>query len=116
MSMDEVHADGFTLIEVLVVVAILGLIMAIAIPSMGGARQQARSVLCQTNIRSLGQGWGMYADENHDTMVPGRLPRHSPNGFANPANHYAISTGLKYRPRWPALIQQYVEAPALDRP
>lgn len=107
---------GFTLIEVLVVVAIIGLLLAIAVPSMSGARQQARSTVCQTNLRTLGQGWGMYADENHDTMVPGRLPKHTPGGFANPANYYGISTGLKYRPRWPQLMQQHVGATALDKP
>jgi prepilin-type N-terminal cleavage/methylation domain-containing protein/prepilin-type processing-associated H-X9-DG protein len=107
---------GFTLIEVLVVIAIIGLLLAIALPSMSGARQQARSTVCQTNLRTLGQGWGMYADENHDTMVPGRLPKHIPGGFGNPANHYGISTGLKYRPRWPQLMQQHVGAQALDKP
>lgn len=107
---------GFTLIEVLVVIGIIGALVAILIPSLSSARNQSRSTLCQTNLRTLGQGWGMYSDENHDTMVPGRLPRHSDGGFANPANHYEVSTGLKYRPRWPVLMQPYVGAPALLKP
>ncbi len=116
MPFNVPRGRGFTLIEVLVVVAILGLIIAIAVPSMSSARRQARSTVCQTHLHTLGQGWGMYADDNHDTMVPGRLPRHAPGGFANPANHYTISTGLKYRPRWPALMQRYVGVPAIEKP
>lgn len=108
--------NGFTLIEVLVVIAIIGLLLAIVVPSLSGARQQAKSVICQTHLHTLGHGWGMYADENQDTMVPGRLPRHASGGFGNPANHYTTSTGLKYRPRWPVLMQQYVGEPALKKP
>ena len=107
---------GFTLIKVLVVIGIIGVLIAILVPSLSSARNQSRSTLCQTNLRTLGQGWGMYSDENLDIMLPSRLPRHSAGGFANPANHYTVSTGLKYRPRWPVLMQKYVGAPALLKP
>ena len=107
---------AFTLLEVLVVIGIIGVLIAILIPSLSRAREQSRSAVCQTNLHTLGQGWGMYADENQDIMLPARMPRHSDGGFANPANHYAITTGLKYRPRWPALMQQHVGMPALPKP
>jgi prepilin-type N-terminal cleavage/methylation domain-containing protein len=107
---------GFTLIEVLVVIGIIGVLVAILVPSLSTARNQSRSTLCQTNLRTLGQGWGLYSDESNDIMVPGRLPRHYPGGFSNEANHYKVSTGVKYRPRWPVLMQKYVGAPALEKP
>ncbi len=116
MDMQGNSKRGFTLIEVLVVIGIIGALVAILIPSLSSARNQSRSTLCQTNLRTLGQAWGLYSDENQDTMVPGRLPRWKGGGFANPENHYTVSTGLKYRPRWPVLMQPYVGAPALLKP
>lgn len=107
---------AFTLLEVLVAIGVIGVLIAILIPSLSSARNQSRSTVCQTNLRTLGQGWGMYSDENHDIMVPGRLPRHYDGGFSNEANHYTVSTGVKYRPRWPVLMQPYVGAPALEKP
>ena len=121
MDEQENPQGGFTLIEVLVAIGIIGVLIAILIPSLSSARRQGRTAVCQTNLRTLGQGWGMYSDENHDIMVPGRLPKHYVGGFNNNVNgvnlnHYIVSTGVKYRPRWPVLMQQYVGAPALAKP
>jgi prepilin-type N-terminal cleavage/methylation domain-containing protein/prepilin-type processing-associated H-X9-DG protein len=120
-GVSSVHDQGnakpaFTLIEVLVVIGVIGVLIAILVPSLSTARNQSRSTLCQTNLRTLGQAWGMYADESQDIMVPARWPRHTAGGFANEANWYPVSTGLKYRPRWPVLMQKYVGVPALLKP
>jgi len=53
----------FTLIELLVVVAIVALLVAILLPSLSGARQQARSVKCLTHLRELGHGMTIYHNE-----------------------------------------------------
>ena len=55
-------AGAFTLIEVLVVVAIIALLAAILLPSLSRARWQARSAVCKTNLRSLGSVSLIYAN------------------------------------------------------
>jgi prepilin-type N-terminal cleavage/methylation domain-containing protein/prepilin-type processing-associated H-X9-DG protein len=62
---------GFTLIELLVVISIIALLMAILMPSLGRARQQARSVACRMNLRQWGVGATGYAHDNRDQINPG---------------------------------------------
>jgi len=57
---------GFTLIEILVVVAIIALLVAILLPSLRRARGQARAVACATNMRTCHQATFFYLQANND--------------------------------------------------
>ncbi len=58
------QSRGFTLVELLVVISIIGLLVAILIPALSKARKQAGGVVCQSNVRSLMTGMNVYvADE-----------------------------------------------------
>ncbi len=61
-------AKGFTLIEVLVVVAIIALLVSILLPSLSRAREQARRVTCSTNLRTLHQATLYYLHDNMDAF------------------------------------------------
>jgi len=60
---------GFTLIELLVVIAIIALLMAILMPVLGKAKEQARTMVCRSNLKQYGIGLRMYLDEN-DYLFP----------------------------------------------
>jgi prepilin-type N-terminal cleavage/methylation domain-containing protein/prepilin-type processing-associated H-X9-DG protein len=60
---------GFTLIEVLVVVAIIALLIAILMPSLASAREQTRRVVCSSNLHQLGLAMEMYVGR-HGCFVP----------------------------------------------
>jgi prepilin-type N-terminal cleavage/methylation domain-containing protein/prepilin-type processing-associated H-X9-DG protein len=55
---------GFTLIELIVVLGIIALLIAITLPCLQSFRQQAKTVLCASNIRQLTLGLLMYETEN----------------------------------------------------
>ena len=69
-----VKRQAFTLIELLVVIAVIAVLMAILMPSLKLAREQARSVNCRSNVRTLVLAWLMYKDENDAKLVNGHTP------------------------------------------
>jgi prepilin-type N-terminal cleavage/methylation domain-containing protein/prepilin-type processing-associated H-X9-DG protein len=55
---------GFTLVELLVVIAVMLLLLALLLPSMQGVMERANQVICMSNMRQLTHGWIIYASEN----------------------------------------------------
>jgi prepilin-type N-terminal cleavage/methylation domain-containing protein/prepilin-type processing-associated H-X9-DG protein len=68
-----VRRQAFTLVELLVVVSIIALLIAVLLPSLSKAREQAKTVACGSNLRSLGLAVHAYASANNDHLVTAGL-------------------------------------------
>lgn len=58
----------FTLIELLVVVAIIGILASILMPSLGKAREKAKTAVCVSNISQINKALQMYMSSSNDRM------------------------------------------------
>ena len=68
------HPDrGFTLIEVLVVVAIVTVLASLLLPALAQAKAKAHAIACASNIKQLSLGWLLYADDNTDLLVNNQI-------------------------------------------
>jgi len=63
---------GFTLIEILVVVAIIALLIAVLLPSLARARENARRVVCESNLTQLQRSHAFYLSDNKGIYMPHR--------------------------------------------
>ena len=66
--MKKKFSPGFTLVELLVVVAIIGILAGILVPVLGRARESAKRKSCVSNLKQLGLALNIYAEENNESF------------------------------------------------
>ncbi|MHC4754158.1 MAG: type II secretion system protein [Planctomycetota bacterium] len=66
-----IKSKGFTLIELLVVISIIALLMAILLPTLAKAKEQALAASCKANLRQWTVAYAMMLDDNNGLFVSG---------------------------------------------
>ena len=100
------RTNGFTLVEIMIVVAIIGLLAGIGIPSFGQARSNSSETACQNNLRQ------MEAAKQMAAMGKGWTENDGPGNLGNPYYRDTCSTYLKdgTRPECPTGAACYYNA------
>jgi type II secretory pathway pseudopilin PulG len=70
-------ASGFTLVDVLVTMTVIAVLIGLLVPSLAGVNETARRVACQSNVRQIGLGIVMYANDFGGHLPSSRYVRTS---------------------------------------
>lgn len=91
--------DGFTIVEVLLVICVLTVALALLLPFLGRQRHQARILVCENNLHAIAEAFTAYLDDSNQTY-----PASSPDRPETPPTYYDLlgKTGLSPRAPTPS--------------
>lgn len=101
--MGALNRKGFTLVELLVVVAILALLAGMLIPVLASAREKSRQTVCASNLKQIGSAFLMYRqewDENFPAYARVRLG--------------TTTQGCQFGCHWSPKLRDYIKPAQLD--
>ena len=79
LSDGQARKKAFTLVELLVVVAIIAILISILLPALNKARAVANMIACQSNLRQIGMAMMNYAMDNKQVLPEKSHDGSSPN-------------------------------------
>ncbi len=96
---------GFTLIELLVVISIIAVLMGIMMPALQRARDQARQLVCKSNVRQFGGALGLYTADNKDTFPTIHAVATMPSRFHPESPMWCVQFAKYLGLRWEEQVQ-----------
>jgi prepilin-type N-terminal cleavage/methylation domain-containing protein/prepilin-type processing-associated H-X9-DG protein len=78
------HRAGFSLIELVVVIAIIGILAGLLLPALGRAKLQGNNAVCLSELHQLGVATRLYSDDNNNLLPRAELLPTSPVDPAQP--------------------------------
>ncbi|AMV31473.1 Type II secretion system protein G precursor [Pirellula sp. SH-Sr6A] len=95
--------SGFTLVELLVVISIIGVLVALLLPAVQAAREAARRLQCVNNLKQMGIGFHNYHS----------LYNRFPFGGAGSVSETSAAIRARWRPSWGTVLLPFIEQQAI---
>ncbi len=110
---------GFTVVELLLVVAIIGILSAMLFPVFAGARESARQAVCLSNVENIARAIQMYLADNDSVFMTGNADQEVMDYFATapgPEHRWAGGETCGFEMGWranpylrpPVMLDEYV--------
>lgn len=72
---------AFTLLDVLVTITVVVILISIMLPSLGRVRETAHQVICRSNVRQIGIGISLFAEDNRNRLMPSIFVGNDPTNY-----------------------------------
>jgi prepilin-type N-terminal cleavage/methylation domain-containing protein len=100
-------ASGFTLVELLVVIAVIGILIALLLPAIQAAREAARQTQCRNNLKQIAVSFHNF--ESTKGYFPGHGGEREPRGVDFGTQRKALALGMAFTGNWLLQSITYME-------